>query len=193
MLKGQMRRRDRAMSPDEAWESLEHAFCGRVGTSDDEGWPYVVPQLFVVSNSQIYFHNSASRSHMRSNILSNPKVCFETDEPGYIFPYGEEAQCETSVSFESVIAFGTAVIIHDRDEKIAFFKRFMAKYADPRWERPIEWPMIDQTSVYAMSIEKITGKRRPVVIPDKWQSLFSEHTKASPNQTSTRVKKRGVH
>lgn len=172
MPRGELHRKDREMSQEEAWAFLSGAFGGRLGTTDAEGWPYVVPQLFITHEGKVYFHNTAFRGHTRSNIEANARVCFEVDEPGFVFPYSEKAPCDTSVGFESVILFGTCRIIEDRDEKIAFYQRFMAKYADPAWERPEVWPRLDATTVYEITVERLTGKRRPVVIADKWKHLF---------------------
>lgn len=173
MERGKMRRTDREMSTEEAWAFLEKGFSGRLGTADAEGWPYVVPQLYIVEHGKLYFHSTAAKGHTRSNVEANPKVCFEVDEPGFIFPYGETAQCETSVSFESVVFFGTCRIIEDRQAKLHFYEQFMAKYADPAWERPPVWPLLDATTVYEVTVERLTGKRRPVDIAERFKHLFA--------------------
>ncbi|MBX5465294.1 MAG: pyridoxamine 5'-phosphate oxidase family protein [Clostridia bacterium] len=174
MERGRLRRQDRAMDEEEAWALLERAFCGRLGTVDEEGWPYVVPQLFVVDGRELYFHGTAAYGQTRRNIEADPRVCFEVDEPGPVFPYGEESPCETSVGFESVILFGTCRIVTSREEKIRFYERLMAKYADPAWERPAVWPRLEATTVYAVRVEKVTGKRRPVQVAERWRHLFPQ-------------------
>jgi nitroimidazol reductase NimA-like FMN-containing flavoprotein (pyridoxamine 5'-phosphate oxidase superfamily) len=171
-MRGELRRKDREMSAEEAWGFLEKAFSGAIGTVGPDGWPYVVPNLFVVHDGKVYFHTTAAKGHTRTNIEANPRVCIEVDEPGFVFPYGEKAPCETSVGFESVILFGTCRIIDEPDEKIRFFERFMAKYADPSWERPPVWPLLHATTVYEVTVEQITGKRRPVVIAERWKHQF---------------------
>ncbi len=172
--RGELRRKDREMSSEEAWEFLETAFSGSLGTVDADGWPYVVPQLFVTHKGKVFFHNTAAKGHTRTNIDANPRVCFQMDEPGFVFPYGDEAPCETSVGFESVVLFGTCRVVEDREEKVAFFERFMTKYADPAWERPNVWPLLNATTVYEITVEKITGKRRPVVIAEKWKHMLPQ-------------------
>jgi uncharacterized protein len=170
----ELRRMDRVMEETEAWQFLTGAFSGNLGTAGPDGWPYVVPQLFIVEAGKLWFHNTAAPGHTRANLAANPRVCFEVDAPGFIFPYGEKAQCETSVGFESVILFGTCRVVEGREEKLAFFERFMAKYADSAWERPNVWPLLDATTVYEVAVEKITGKRRPVVIAEQWKHMFPE-------------------
>lgn len=160
------------MSDADARALLERGFTGRLGTADASGWPYVVPLSYAVHDGAIYFHHSQSGGHLEANVEANPRVCFEVDEAGFVFPTSEKAPCDTSVSFESVIVYGTCVRVRDREEKRAFFSTLMAKYADPAWERPDVWPQLDSTAVYRVSIERITGKRRPVAIAPKWQNQF---------------------
>lgn len=174
MARGELRRKDRELPPDAAWALVEGAFSARIGTTGPDGWPYVVPQLFVTHGGKLYFHNTAARGHTRTNLEADSRVCVEVDEPGPVFPYGEQAPCETSVGFASAIAFGTCRIVTDRDEKIVFYERFMAKYADPAWQRPAGWPMLDATTVYEITVERLTGKRRPVAVAERWRHLFPE-------------------
>ncbi|HEY3365746.1 MAG TPA: pyridoxamine 5'-phosphate oxidase family protein [Symbiobacteriaceae bacterium] len=168
-----LQRKDRAMTSEETWKLLERGFTGRLGTADAEGWPYVVPLSYAVHNGAVYFHHTQSpASHLKVNVEANPRVCFEVDEPGIIFPTADNAPCETSVSFESVILYGHCTKVTDPAEKLAFFRTLMAKYADPSWERPDVWPMADITAVYRVSVERITGKRRPVKVAAQWQDQF---------------------
>ncbi|HYG57270.1 MAG TPA: pyridoxamine 5'-phosphate oxidase family protein [Symbiobacteriaceae bacterium] len=172
MHRGELRRKDREMTAEESWSLLAGAYCGRLGTSDAEGWPYVVPKMFVVVDGKIYFHSSQSRGHTRSSVEANPRVCFEVDEPGPVFPSGEDSLCNTSNGFESVITFGTCRLVEDEEHKAKVLYALMAKYADPAWERPDSFPMLAVTAVFEITVERITGKRRPVAVTPRWQHLF---------------------
>lgn len=44
---GILRRVDKRMTPEQADALLEEAFCGRIATVGPDGYPYVVPNLFV--------------------------------------------------------------------------------------------------------------------------------------------------
>jgi len=42
-----MRRTDRSTSDEDARQMLRTGFCGRLATVGADGWPYVVPLLYV--------------------------------------------------------------------------------------------------------------------------------------------------
>lgn len=172
-MEHKMRRADRAMSPDETWRLLEKGYVGRLGTAGQDGWPYVVPRVYVAYDGCVYFHSTTAHGHTRRNVEANPKVCFEVDEPGPIFPTGDSEQCETSVGYESVILFGTCALVEDEAERMTCLRALMTKYADPKWERPDAWPMLGATAVYKIVVERITGKRRPVTVAEQWRHLFA--------------------
>ena len=113
---------------------LERTAVAHFATVIANGDPYVVPNLFVYADGQIFSHTSPA-GHFRSNIEARPRVCFEAAEIGTVFPYGE-FECDSSVSYVSVIGFGSIRIEQDRTAKIRFFDRLMAKYSDPALERP---------------------------------------------------------
>ena len=169
MPRGELRRKDRAMCDEDCWRLLERAFCGRLGTADADGWPYIVPKLFVVDGASIYFHGATARGHMQANLEDNPRVCFEVDEPGPVFPSGEGSQCDTSNAFQSVIVFGTCSLVEDHEQKLRALRLLMRKYADPAWERPDTFPSLDETAVYEVAVERMTGKRRSLAVAGQQQ------------------------
>lgn len=172
-----MRRPDKLMESAEAEELLANGFCGRMGTVGEDGYPYVVPLLYVRMGDEIWVHNTASRGHLRTNVDHDSRVCFEVDESGEVFPYGR-FDCDTSVSYRSVIAFGRIRIVEDRDEKTRFCSELMHKYANTEWDRPKDFfPRLDEITVYAISVERMTGKKTP--LPDsgkRWPALDRTRT-----------------
>lgn len=170
----ELRRKDRAMTPEETWQLLERGFTGSLATVGEDGWPYVVPLSYVLHDGVIYFHKSNRPGHLVHNLAIDSRVCFEVDEPGPVFPSGEKAPCQTSVGFQSLVLFGRCTAVTDAAEKMAAFRALMAKYADPSWVRPDVWPDMAITTVYRISIEKITGKRRPVTVAPRWKDQFPE-------------------
>jgi len=159
------------MSPEESWRLLTMSFCGRLGTVDAEGWPYVVPKLYVVDEGRLYFHSSLALGHTRQNLAANSKVCFEVDRPGKVFPVNEGDQCATSLSYESVIVFGHCRLVEDRDRKRRVLEKLMDKYADPSWQRPWSFPTLDETAVFEVTVEQVTGKRRTLAVAENWKEL----------------------
>jgi uncharacterized protein len=176
-----VRRRDKVMTDARARETLAAGFCGRLGTVGPDGWPYVVPLLYVWMDGEIHVHNTHAPGHLRRNIEHDPRVCFEVDEAGEVFAYGR-FECDTSIAYTSVIAFGTARIVTSPDEQAHFFTALMQKYADPSWNRPAEFfPRLDEITVYAIRLERLTGKETALPAQsDRWPA--KDNTK-SPNAT----------
>jgi len=168
MSQGVVRRKDKEMSRAEAEAFLGRVSLGHIGSVDAAGQPYVIPNLFVYEAGKVYIHTSAA-GHFQSNIERNPRVSFEAAEMGTIYPYGE-FECDTTVSYASVVAFGTVTIESDPAAKARFFDRFMAKYGDPKWVRPKGfYPRLDQVTVYCIALERITGKKGPLpAVSDQW-------------------------
>src|SRR5262249_40830030 len=137
-----------------------------------DGSPYCVPLLYVFKNGRICTHNTIERGHLRLNLEREPRVCFEVDEAGPVFDYGR-FECDSSVAYRSVIAFGTMRIVDDLAEKQAFLEALMEKYGTPGRERPRGFfPRIGRIIVYEMTIERMTGKEQ--VLPDvsqQWPAL----------------------
>lgn len=172
-----LRRADRVMSDERVREMLASAYCGRLATVGPEGWPYVVPLLYVRMDDEIWVHNTGARGHLRENVEREPRVCFEVDDPGPVFPYGR-FECDSTLAYRSVVAFGRIRIVEDRDAKVAFCRALMAKYADPRWERPKDFfPRLDQITVYAIAVERMTGKELALPGPeDRWPAVDRTRT-----------------
>jgi nitroimidazol reductase NimA-like FMN-containing flavoprotein (pyridoxamine 5'-phosphate oxidase superfamily) len=168
----QVRRVDRLMSEEQALQLLQRGFCGRLATVSENGSPYCVPLLYVVTGTRLYVHNTIARGHLRANLEHDVRVCFEVDEPGQIFDYGR-FECDTSVTYCSVIAFGTMRTVADRKEKQEFLEALMNKYGTPGRDRPRGFfPRIDQVIVYEMTIERLTGKEQTLPgVSLQWPAL----------------------
>jgi nitroimidazol reductase NimA-like FMN-containing flavoprotein (pyridoxamine 5'-phosphate oxidase superfamily) len=169
-VRGQLRRADKVMSADEAGSFLRRAFCGRTATVGDDGFPYVVPNLFVWHEGAVWLHTARYPGHFLRNIRHDDRVCFEVDEPGEIFPYGF-IECDTSVSFQSVVVFGRIKVVSDPSAARRFFELFMEKYApSDSWGREKgSFPRIEATYVYQITPESITGKAGVLpAVEERW-------------------------
>jgi len=169
-LRGRLRRADKIMSMAEVDAFLAGAFCGRTATVGADGYPYVVPNLFVWLRGQVYLHTAKVDGHFLANVRHADRISFEADQAGEVFPYGP-VECDTSVSYQSVIVFGRIRIIESDAEKIEFYSTFMAKYAPAEsWGRERgSFPRRDKTIVYAITPEAITGKQGPLpLLAERW-------------------------
>lgn len=182
-----LRRADRQMSEARVNEMLARGYCGRLATVGPDDAPYIVPLLYVLLDGQIYLHNTRARGHLRENLDRNPRVCFEIDEPGEVFAYGR-FECDTAISYRSIVAFGTVRVVEDREEKARFCTALMEKYAPPRLpERPKDFfPRLDHITVYAMTVERMSGKETPLpAVSEQWPARDRTKTPdAVPPQTS---------
>lgn len=176
-MQRRVRRVDRLMPERRARELLESAYCARLGTIGADGWPYVCPLLIVWRDGRVWFHNTAADGHFKSNVRHDARACLEIDLPGQVFAYGRYA-CDTSIEYQSVVAFGRIAIEDEPALKTAFFQALMAKYypADPL--RPKDFfPQLGAVTLYAMAVERITGKQTVLPAPEaRWPSADNTTT-----------------
>ncbi len=168
-LRGKLKHKIWAMTVDAREDFLKKTFVVRVGTVDAEGFPYVVPQLFIYEDGKVWLHQTSAKGHLRHNIEFNSKVCLEFDEHGEFFPYGA-TQCDTVVAYKSVIAFGSLKLVTSDEEKFIFFDKFMIKYAGASWGREEHsYPRMEPTAIYEVQLEKVTGKHQEAdVTLNRW-------------------------
>ena len=178
------------MSHAQAQETLQRGYCGRLATIGEDGYPYCVPLLYVWLNGEVFLHNAKARGHLRASVDYDPRVCFEVDEPGEVFPYGR-FECDTSVAFRSVILFGKIRVVDETEAKQQFFEALMQKYAKAEWERPKGFfTRLDQITLYAIAVERITGKETP--LPDMSEQWPSVDRTKTPN-ASLETRRPNIH
>ena len=189
----QLRRVDKIMSDERTLETLQRGFCGRLATAGEDGYPYCVPLLYVWMDGELYVHNTRARGHLRTNVDREPRVCFEMDEAGEVFPYGR-FECDSTLAFRSVIVFGKVRVVEELETKQRFFEMLMSKYAKSDWtegegakgdpRRPKGFfPRIEQITLYAITIERMTGKETPLPdMSERWPAIDRTKTpNARPN------------
>lgn len=171
MSSPQVRRQDRVLAEADARALIERAYCGRLATISEDGWPYVVPLLHVFSGDEIGLHNTAARGHLRTNVQRDARACFEVDEPVKVFDYGR-FECDSGLAYSSAIAYGRVRVVDDRAAKARFFDAFMAKYGTGADRPKGFYPRLDEVTVYAMTVERITGKHCPLpLVSEQWPAL----------------------
>jgi len=170
--RGQVARDDKAMTREEVSAFLASAYCGRTGSVDADGYPYVTPNLYVWMDDKVYLHTARRPGHFLANVRHSDRACFEIDAPGDVFPYGH-VECDTSVAYASVVLFGRIRVVDDEQDKIRFFEAFMTKYAPAdSWGREQNsFPRVAATIVYVIEPEVMTGKRAQLpAVSDQWPS-----------------------
>ena len=158
MSSPQLRRADRMIPEERTLQFLQRGFSGRLATVGEDGYPYCVPLLYVCMDDQVLVHTTSARGHFRSNIDREQRICFEVDEPDQVFDYGR-FECDSGLAYSSVILFGRIRVVDERDVKQRFCEMLMQKYGKPDTGRPKGFfPRLDIITVYAIAVERITGK-----------------------------------
>ena len=147
---------------DEAWivDFLNKVQISHIATRGGNQ-PYISPTLFWYSPEQheIYFHSNIT-GHVRANAEQYPEVCFEASRAGKLQP--SNLALEFSMQYESVIAFGKIRVVEDEADKKRFLYGLIEKYfpgmVPGEHYRPITDKELKRTSVYAIAIEKWSGK-----------------------------------
>ena len=173
----EVRRRDLVMDEAGIEALLQRGFCGRLATVGIDGAPYCTTLLYVWMDGRIHMHGTGARGHLRANIEHEARACFAIDEPGEVFDYGR-FECDSTVSYASVVAFGRVTVVDDVAIKQRFFGALMAKYRIAGAPRPKDFfPRIDQIALYRLAIDRISGKQ--IVLPGiagQWPALDRSKT-----------------
>jgi len=149
-----MRRKDGAISEQEAIRILENAEYGVLSTISENGEPYGVPLNFCVNEKSIYIH-CATEGRKLDNLSYNRNVSFCVVGETQVMPG------KFGTKYESAIVFGTAAAVDDAEKQIAL-KGLLAKYSQNFMKEGLEYieTLFDKTKVYRIDIQSVTGKAR---------------------------------
>jgi nitroimidazol reductase NimA-like FMN-containing flavoprotein (pyridoxamine 5'-phosphate oxidase superfamily) len=161
----EVRRADRAVE-DESWiaDFLKRAAIGTLATVHN-GQPFINNNLFVYdeANHCIYMH-TARIGRTRANVDGDERVCFSVSEMGRLLPADEAL--EFSVEYSGVVVFGIANVVSEDAEARYGLQMLLDKYfphlQPGRDYRPIADEELFRTSVYRITIESWSGKRKKV-------------------------------
>ncbi|MDR2471161.1 MAG: pyridoxamine 5'-phosphate oxidase family protein [Treponema sp.] len=154
-MRYEMRRKDRAVSRDEALAALDKAAWGILSTVDGDGAPYGVPLSLVREGEWLYFH-CAPEGHKIDNLRARPEVCvsFVGDAR---FP-----EDNFTVAYESAVVFGRASEVTGREEKIHGLRLICERFT-PKNMSAFDGEiaaMLDRTGVWKIHLDEISGKQR---------------------------------
>lgn len=124
-----------------------------------KGQPYVIPTTYARIGTTLYVHGSAA-SRMLKILQHGIKACLTvTLLDGLVLA---RSAFHHSMNYRSVVAFGTALLVSDPDEKLEALRALTehivpGRWADARHPTPTE---LVQTSVLRFSIEEASAKIR---------------------------------
>jgi nitroimidazol reductase NimA-like FMN-containing flavoprotein (pyridoxamine 5'-phosphate oxidase superfamily) len=146
----------------DAWirQFLHRAQVAHIATVWDQQ-PFSTPTnyYFDEAGHRLIFHSNIT-GRLRTNIEKQPKVCAEVYEMGRYLP--SNVALEFSVQFRSVMVFGEAHILEDREEQRRVLHLLIAKYFAPmelgKDYRPVTDAELKRTTVYELRIRSWSGK-----------------------------------
>lgn len=149
----EMRRVNKKMEDNEAFELLKNCEYGILSTIGEDGYPYGVPVNYVCSENEILFH-CAVEGHKIDNINYSDKVSFCTVDDTKVVPENFTSK------YKSVIAFGKILELQGEEKKAALVK-ILEKYSPEYMDKGREYIQraFDKLMVYKITIEYITGKK----------------------------------
>jgi uncharacterized protein len=137
---------------------LDAAFLCHLGFAVD-GQPFVIPTLFARRENILYMHGS-SASRMLRELQKGIRACVNvTLVDGLVLA---RAAFHHSMNYRSVVAFGTAVLVSDEQEKLSALEAVSEHVIPGRWREvrlpnPLE---LKATSVIRFTIEEASAKVR---------------------------------
>lgn len=150
----EIRRKDRAITQDEATALLDKAEYGVLSNVYEKGEPYGVPLNYCVIDNDIYFHCAVDGKKL-DNIKHNQSVSFCAVGGTEILPD------KFGTKYESVIASGEIEEVFSNDKQIAL-EGLLHKYSAEYFEKGLEYieGLREKTKVFKISINHLTGKAR---------------------------------
>ncbi|MFH1933553.1 MAG: pyridoxamine 5'-phosphate oxidase family protein [Pseudomonadota bacterium] len=150
----ELRRKDRAITEEEAIAVLNKTEYGVLSTVTDSGNPYGVPLNFCIIDHCIYFH-CAVEGQKIDNIKQNTSVSFCAVGNTEILPN------KFGTRYESVIVSGEVEEVFDMNKQIAL-EGLLHKYSPEFIDKGIKYieGLREKTRVFKITINKLTGKAR---------------------------------
>lgn len=151
----EMRRKDRQMPEEFAWEVVDKCEYAFLAMTAEDGSPYGLPVTIARGGRAIYFH-SALEGRKAECLRRSPRVCLscvgETRVPPGKF----------TTLFESAVAFGRAEEVTEDDEKIHALQLLCQRHTP---DNMADFPRavgksLGRTGVWRITVEEITGKAK---------------------------------
>lgn len=153
-MTNEMRRKERAISSEEAMELLEHGEYGILSLCGTGGHPYGVPLSYCMIDNAIFFH-SAREGRKIDCLAENSSVSFTVVGSTEVLPE------KFSTRYESVIVTGRAIELFGNEKK-AGLAGLVYKYSPGFIDKGMSYVASDEakTRVFKICIGSLTGKAR---------------------------------
>lgn len=151
----EMRRKDRQMPEEFAWEVVDKCEYAFLAMTTEDGSPYGLPVTIVREGSAVYFH-SAMEGRKTACLRMHPRVCLTCVGNTQI------QQDRFTTLFESAVAFGTAAEVTSEEEKIKALRILCQRHTPENmaaFDKAIA-ASLKRTAIWKITVEEISGKAK---------------------------------
>jgi len=151
-----MRRKDKQVNkPEEIEAILKKGSILRIALHDNP-FPYLVPVNFGYADGRLYFHSACDGKKI-DLIKRDNRVCFQTESDFGLIR--SDTPCHWSTRYASVIGFGRAHLIEDREEKKKGLETVFQHYSIDPFDVPEN--SLGRIVVVRIEVDSMTGKVSP--------------------------------
>ena len=165
-----LRRKDRALTEEQAREVIENTKWAVLSTADTDGNPYGVPVSPVLAGNVIYFHGTKLPGGRKAdNMLMNPNVSLCYVAKANYLPES------FTIDYASAVVTGKARPITSKEEEAVALKHILARLApgnSAERNEVYKKHFLARAMFWKVEIENITGKARMAA---KWEKGKSVH------------------
>ena len=141
-----------------------YGFLGTHGVAAENDKPYIVPMNFAAEPeaSAVYLHTTLDADSKRNQaVRENPGVTFAVVHPdAAIVSDPDGIPCKFSMSFQSVMVFGTIESVEDMEEKARILNLFMSQKSGADNVLDVPPHLAAVATIYKISVEHISGAQK---------------------------------
>lgn len=130
MMRGTIQNKRVEISQEDAQQYLKLGKVAHVATVDEEGFPYVIPFVYVYEGEdKLYLHiGNLRESHFWSNIKQNPKICIEVCDMGDLHP-GKKYACQSALVYQVLFCLDISKELKRKRKKNGSLMRYWRSMA----------------------------------------------------------------
>ena len=151
----EMRRKDRQMPEEFAWEVVDKCEYAFLAMTAEDGVPYGLPVTIVRKDKQVYFHSAMEGRKVRC-LRANPRVCLTCVGDMEI------QQDRFTTLYQCAVAFGTAEEVTEEAEKIEALRLLCQRHTPDNmagFDDAIRRSLA-RTGIWRIKVEEISGKAK---------------------------------
>ena len=137
---------------------LDEGLVCHVGFESDHG-PVVLPTMHARVDDTLYLHGAVGNAMLRAVTAGSPVCATVTLLDGLVLA---RSAFHHSMNYRSVVVFGTATAVEDRDAKLAALEALIERIHPGRWTeaRPPTDAELRQTLVVSLPLSEASAKVR---------------------------------